>query len=169
MIIYKKNSGCMGCIQPFALVATLWGGAALASEPADFPNHPIRLVVPNAPGGGTDTTARFLSQKLREAWNQPLVVVNQPGGNSAVGTEAVAKATADGYTLLLTTSIFVTIPLFQSVQSDPIKDFTAIAPINRAYTVIAAYPGIQASKVKELVALAKSNPDALNYATANAG
>src|SRR5689334_559127 len=133
MVFHKKNTGRLGFVPLCALLAGMWVGGVLAAEPArDFPSRPIRLVVPNAPGGGTDTSARFLSQQLHDAWNQPLVVVNQPGGNSAVGTEAVARAPADGYTLLLTTSIFVTIPLFQSVPYDPIKDFTAIAPINRA-------------------------------------
>lgn len=133
----------------------------------DYPARPIRFVVPYLPGGGTDLTARTVAQKLTEAWGYTVVVDNRGGGTGAVGSGLVARAPADGYTLLLATSSTHAIApnLQTNLPYDPVKDF---APISLAVTsaeVLAVHPSVSANSVKELVALAKAQPGVLNYAS----
>lgn len=158
-------------------LARLVSGLCLAALPtmvmsADlqaFPTKPIRFVLPYAPGGATSVSARILSQKLVESWGQQVLVINQPGGNTTIGADAVARAAPDGYTIMLVTSTHIIAPLLQPVRYDPIRDFTPIAPMNKVETIVAAYPGLPVSNLKDLIALAKSKPGRLNYATSSTG
>lgn len=153
-----------------ALVPLLVAGPlpAAAAEAA-YPSKPIRFVLPYAPGGATSVSARIVSQKLTEAWGQQVLVINQPGGNTTIGAEAVARSPADGYTIMMVTSTHIIAPLLHSVRYDPIRDFTPLAPMNKIETVVAAFPGLPVSNLKDLVALAKSKPGQLNYAISSVG
>lgn len=137
----------------------------------DYPTKPIRLVVPFAPGGGTDLIARTMAQQLTEAWGQRVVVDHRPGGTGAVGSVTVAKAPPDGYTLLIVTSSTHAIgPSVQrDVPYDPVKDFAPVALIASAPEILAAHPSVPANSITELVALAKAKPGGLNYASPGTG
>ncbi|HYF20563.1 MAG TPA: tripartite tricarboxylate transporter substrate binding protein [Ramlibacter sp.] len=143
---------------------------ALASAQAGpWPNRPIRIVVPFPPGGSVDPLARTVGQKLGEALGQQVVVDNRPGGNTVIGTDFVAKAPADGYTLLLTASSHVTQPQLLQAPFDPIKDFTPVATLSTSDMIIVAHPSVPANNVRDLIALAKQQPGKLNYSSAGNG
>ena len=153
-----------------------WGAAALAASPqvfaqGKFPQRPITLVVPTAPGGSTDFTARLIAEPLAKALGQPVVVDNKPGASGNIGNQFVARAKPDGYTLLLSYSGYhVGNPhLFKQAGWDPIKDFAPVAMMTRAPQVIAARPNLPANNLKELIAYAKANPGKLNYASSGNG
>jgi tripartite-type tricarboxylate transporter receptor subunit TctC len=143
----------------------------MQAQEQNYPSKTIRIVVSSAPGGVTDTLARTLGQRLSTAWGQHVVVENKPGANNQIGTEHVAKSPADGYTLLLTPEVtFVVNPhLYARLSYDADKDFapiTGLASVNHALVV---HPSLQVQSVAELIALAKSKPGELNYATLGIG
>ncbi|MGH8806175.1 MAG: Bug family tripartite tricarboxylate transporter substrate binding protein [Polaromonas sp.] len=153
-----------------------WGGAALVAGPAvlaqgKFPQRPITLVVPTAPGGSTDFTARLVSDQLSRALGQPVIVDNKPGASGNIGNQLVARAKPDGYTLLVSYSGYhVGNPhLFKQAGWDPIKDFAPVAMMTRAPQVIAVSPKLPANNLRELIAYAKANPGKLNYASSGNG
>jgi tripartite-type tricarboxylate transporter receptor subunit TctC len=153
-----------------------FGSAALVAGPrvfaqGKFPQRPITLVVPTAPGGSTDFTARLISEPLSRALGQPVIVDNKPGASGNIGNQFVARAKADGYTLLVSYSGYhVGNPhLFKKAGWDPIKDFAPVAMMTRAPQVIAARPTLPANDLKELIAYAKANPGKLNYASSGNG
>jgi tripartite-type tricarboxylate transporter receptor subunit TctC len=158
------------------------GGAALAAgspgllaqtagSSGRYPQRPITLIVPTAPGGTTDFTARLIAEPLSRALGQPVVVDNKPGASGNIGNQAVARAKPDGYTLLVSYSGYhVGNPhLFKQAGWDPIKDFAPVAMLTRAPQVIALSPKIPANSVAELVKFAKANPGKLNYASSGIG
>lgn len=134
-----------------------------------FPTKPIRLIAPYPPGGGTDLVARVVGQKLAENLGQAVIVDNRPGGNTMIGSDVVAKAQPDGYTLELAASTHVLVPLFFKAPYDAIKDFAAVGSIARSEYVLLVNPAVPANNLKELIAYAKSRPGQLNYATPAAG
>jgi tripartite-type tricarboxylate transporter receptor subunit TctC len=136
-----------------------------------FPDRPVTIVVPSAPGGTTDFTARLIAEPLSRALGQPIVVDNRAGASGNIGNQLVAKAKPDGYTLLLAYSGYqVGNPhLFKKAGWDPIKDFTPVAMLTRAPQVVAARPNLLVNNLRELVAYAKANPDKLNYASSGNG
>ncbi|CAM4422582.1 ABC transporter substrate-binding protein [Bordetella tumbae] len=147
---------------------------AIAASPAialaDYPDRPVTLLVPAAPGGTTDLAARLIAQPLGEALGQSVVVENKPGASGSIASQAVAKAAPDGYTLLLQYSGYNAIsPHVQPTDWDPIKDFAPIANILSAPQVIVIRPSLPINSLKELVAYAKANPDKLNYASSGNG
>ena len=146
-------------------------GLSMAWSQAKFPDRPITLVVPSAPGGTTDFTARLIAEPLSRALGQPVVVDNKAGASGNIGNLAVAKAKADGYTLLLAYSGYqVGNPhLFKKAGWDPIKDFAPVAMLTRAPQVLAARANLPANNLRELIAYAKANPDKLNYASSGNG
>jgi len=153
-----------------------WGSAALVASPTvfaqgKFPQRPITLVVPTAPGGSTDFTARLVSDQLSRALGQPVIVDNKPGASGNIGNQLVARAKPDGYTLLVSYSGYhVGNPhLFKQAGWDPIRDFAPVAMMTRAPQVVAARPGLPANNLKELIAYAKANPGKLNYASSGNG
>ena len=152
-----------------AAVALLAGAGSAAAQQT-YPGKPIRLVVPYPPGGSTDPVARMVAQRLTERWGQPVIVDNRPGGNTVIGTDAVAKAPPDGYTMLFVTGAFVIIPgLIPSLPYDTLKDLDAVATLARLRYVLVLHPSLPAISLQQFIALAKSRPGQLNYASAGAG
>ncbi len=135
-----------------------------------FPAKPVRLVVPNAPGGAADLTARAVGQKLGDALGQPVVIDNKPGAGGVVAGETVAKAVPDGHTLLLISSgTAVSAALFKSLPFDTVKDFMPVAPLATFDLVIVVPEGSRFKTLGELVAHARANPGKLNIGTPNIG
>ena len=137
----------------------------------NYPDRPIKVVVPYKPGGGTDTVARAISQKLAEKWGQPVVIENKPGAGTTLGTDFVAKAPADGYTLLFSDSAsFVINPhIYKTLPFDPLKDLDPIALAVRLAPVLATATNAPGKTVPELVSYAKDNPGKLTYASPGVG
>ena len=153
---------------PSALILLLWPFTVLCQTP--YPTKPIRLITPFAPGGSTTAVGRVLGQKLTESWGHNVIVDNRPGGNMIIGTDALAKATPDGYTILLTTNAHIINPsLFSKLPYDPIKDFAPVGNIYSSEFVLVINPALPANNLPELIALAKARPGQLNYATTGAG
>ena len=142
-------------------------GPAIAQS---YPNSNVKLIVPVPAGGVTDTMARIVAQRLGEMWGQSVIVDNRPGGNYGVGALAVARSPADGYTLLVAPdSTFTANPaLLSKLNYDP-RDFTPIIVLCRASPVLVVNPSVQVSNVKDLIALAKSQPGKLNYGSYGVG
>lgn len=144
---------------------------AQAENAADYPSRPVRLIVPFAPGGGTDIVARTIAQKLGETFKQPVVVENRAGGNGTIGANAVAHAPPDGYTLtMITASHSVNVTLQGTKHPyDLIKDFAPISQVTTQPYVLVVNPKLPARSVRELVALAKASPGKLTYGSSGVG
>ena len=153
-----------GALIACALVAT----TGYAQGEQAYPGRPIRMIVPYAPGGTTDIVARLIGPKLTESLGQPVVVDNRPGGNTIIGTSALAKAQPDGYTIMIMVIAHVIVPNLIATPYDPIKDFAPIAAISASEQVLVVHPSVAAS-LKELIALAKEKPGQLNYGSAGSG
>ena len=155
------------------LLSFLLAGTPVAAhaQAAAYPTKPVRLIVAFPPGGSTDIIARLVGQKLSERVGQQIVVDNRGGAGGTIGTEIAARATADGYTLTMgTTSTHVIAPaIFPNVKYDPVKDFTPITLVASTPYLLVVHPGVKARTLKEFVALAKSQPGKLNYASAGSG
>jgi tripartite-type tricarboxylate transporter receptor subunit TctC len=150
-----------------ALALTLAAGAAAAQT---YPTKAVRLVVPFLAGGSTDIVGRTVAQKLSEMWGQQAFVDNRPGGGTTIGTDMVAKAAPDGYTLLVTPAPFTINPsLLTKLPYDALTDFAPITLINTTPLVMVVNPGVPAKNVKELIALAKSKPGKLNFGSSGTG
>jgi tripartite-type tricarboxylate transporter receptor subunit TctC len=147
------------------------GPLSAASAPTGaYPDRPVRIVVPFAPGAGTDAMARLIAQKLGETLNATFVVDNRAGASGAIGTQFVAQSPADGYTLLLVASPFTTVAAsLPSAGYDPLRQFAPVGMIASGPLVWAANTKLPANTMKELVTLAKQKPGALNYGSAGAG
>ena len=153
----------------FAL-ALVFAALTSPAHAQNFPAKAVRLVVPFAPGGSTDIVARVLAQKLNEMWGQTVIVDNRAGGSTVIGTDVVAKAAPDGHTLLVTPAPFTIVPsLAAKLPYDPHKDFEPVTLINTTPLVVVVHPGVPATSIKELVALAKSRPGALNFGSSGSG
>jgi len=149
------------------LIVALVNGAAFAQ---DYPNRPVKLLVPFAAGGPADVYARFLAQRLQEALGQPFVVENRPGGGAVLGTDIVAKSAPDGYTLLVMSNTHtVNESLLPNRPYQLLRDFTPVAPINSSDLVLVVHPAVQAGTLAEFIALAKAQPGKLNYASSGPG
>jgi tripartite-type tricarboxylate transporter receptor subunit TctC len=157
----------------FAAVAlSTLGSTAIAQGPATgFPNKPVRIVVAFTAGGPTDVVARLIGQKLTETWGQQVLVENRPGAAGVIGSEFVAKSPADGYTLLMATAGNLTVNqhLYPKMRFDPIKDFTPIMQTAAVDFVLVTQAATPYKSVKELVAAAKANPDAITTSTSGNG
>ena len=133
---------------------------------AAYPQRPIRLVIPQSPGGASDTVGRLVAQKLTQQLGQQLVADNRPGATGNIGAELVAHATADGYTLLLTAPNLVTsTSLYARVGFDPIKDFAPVTRLARSPNVWLVHPTFPAHNLKELIQVAKSKPKAVSFSS----
>lgn len=161
-----------------SLMAAAAAGALLApflnarAEGAKaYPSKPIRLVVPFTPGGSTDILGRTIGLQLTQAWNQPVVIDNVPGAGGSIGADKVAKAPADGYTLLMghIGTLAVTPSLYAKLPYDPLKAFAAVAWVARVPNVLVVHPSVPAKTVQELVAYAKANPNKINYGSGGNG
>jgi len=160
-------------LSSIALAALLLAtGSALAqSAAAPYPSRPIKLIVPFAAGGFTDVVARILGLKLSAAMGQPVVVENKPGAGSVIGTDFVAKAPPDGYTLVMVSTTHVISPwIYKSMPYDPVKSFTVVSKLVDSAYVLLVNPKVPAQNVKELVALARSAPpESIHYASSGNG
>ncbi len=144
--------------------------AAGAAQAQGYPNRPVRIVVPFAAGGPADNYARFIAQRLGEEFKQSFVVENRPGAGSIIGTDVVAKSPADGYTLLMMSNTHtVNESLIPNKPYGLLKDFVGIAPVNYSALLLVTHPSVPVKNVAELIALAKSRPGKLNYASSGNG
>jgi tripartite-type tricarboxylate transporter receptor subunit TctC len=147
-------------------LAVLPGGLAMAM----YPERAVRIIVPFAPGGGTDVVARTLAQEMAKDLGVPVIIENKPGAGTIIGTQAVAASTADGYTLLMGTfSHAVNSSLSAKLPYDPHKDFAAVALIARSFNVVVVNPKSPFHTIADLIAAAKANPDKLSYGTFGVG
>jgi tripartite-type tricarboxylate transporter receptor subunit TctC len=157
------------------VLASLLAAGALTSAVApafaqqDFPARPIRFIVPFPPGGSTDPMARFAAIRLSERFGTSVVVDNRPGGHTIIGTDAVAKATPDGYTILLASSSLINTPSLLKLPYDVKKDFTGVGTIATSRFVLVVPPTSPAKTLTELIDIAKAKPGQLNYASSGIG
>src|SRR4051812_112272 len=157
------------CCMAFVLLCIVCGGDEFASA-QDYPSKPIRIIVPYPPGGFNDTLARTLGHRLTEKWGQPVIVDNRPGAGGTIGTNIAAKASPDGYTLLIASFAFAVNPaLYTSLPYDPDRDFAPIVLAATTPNLLVVNPQLPVQSVKDLVAFAKANPGKLNYASAGNG
>ena len=168
----KSASDTLGrTFRRYAALAALMIAAAAGAQ--EYPNQPIRIVVPFPPGGLVDTVARLISSKLADALGQrglPVVVDNRSGAGGSLGTEMVAKSAPDGYTLLMVVDTHAVNPhIYKTLRYNIFTDLAPISLVVKIPLVIVAHPSLPADSIKELVALAKSKPGALSYASAGAG
>ena len=151
-----------------ALLALSFIALTAAAQP--YPNRPVKVIIPFPPGGTLDTVGRMLAQKLSEQMGQPFVVENRAGGNGTIGADAVAKASADGYTLLFNASTFVTAPMtMKSVPYGVVKDFAPIALVAKAPLSVAINKNLPITDVKSLLTYAKANPGKMSFAVGSIG
>ncbi|MPZ31482.1 MAG: tripartite tricarboxylate transporter substrate binding protein [Rhodospirillales bacterium] len=150
-------------------LAALWPARRLLA--ADYPSRPIRLIVPYAPGGGADAVARILARHVGDSMGQSVVIENKGGAGSIIGTDLVAKAEADGYTLLLGQSgpISINPAVYKSLPYDPVKDFVPITMTNSYPYVLVVNAKLPANSLQEFMALGKSKPSSMNYGTTGVG
>ena len=151
----------------FLLLVSIGIQPALAQS---FPTKPVKIVVPSAPGGGTDIIARMVAQNFSKAFGQSFYVENKAGAGNLIGIEYVAKSAADGYTLLFVPSTLVLNPiLYKTVNYDPIKDFSPISMVATTPNILVVNSGVKASNLKDFIKLAKDAPGKLNYSSAGVG
>jgi tripartite-type tricarboxylate transporter receptor subunit TctC len=154
--------------------SVLTGSMLVLSAPAvwaqGYPNKPVKLIVPFAPGGFTDVVARILGQKLSATMGQQFIVENKPGAGSIIGTDFVAKAAPDGYTLVMVSTTHVISPwIYKTMPYDPIKSFTVVSKLVDSPYVLLVNPKVPSKDVKEFIALAKAAPDTIHYASSGNG
>jgi tripartite-type tricarboxylate transporter receptor subunit TctC len=158
-------------MKPFFVAAL--GAASLlpaALQAQSYPVRPVRLVVPFAAGGPVDTVARLLTPRLAEAWGHQVVIDNRPGANSMIGSETVARAAPDGYTLLIVSAGFaINVTLQPKLPYDPLRDFTPITTVAYGPSALVTHPSLPARNLRELIALAKARPGALTYGSSGVG
>ena len=152
------------------IAAVAAAATAGAFAQSDYPNRPVKIIVPFAAGGPADNYARFIAQRLGDALKQPFVVEDKPGAGSVIGTDAVAKAPADGYTLLMMSNTHTVNETL--VTNKPFKlmtDFVGVAPVNSSDLMLVVNPSVPVKTLPELIALAKSKPGKMNYASSGTG
>src|SRR6185503_13792411 len=154
------------------LATAAFCAAALAPLAAaqTYPVKPVRVIVPYAAGGNTDFTARAIAERITPVFKQQVIVDNRPGGATNIGTEAVAKAAPDGYTLLMGgASNAINMSLFTKLPYDTLRDFEPVILCVQGANVLAIHPSVPARNLKELIALAKARPGTLNFASSGLG
>ena len=151
-------------------VTTAFCAIAASAFALGYPERPVRLIVSYPPGGGTDVTARQITPGLSDRLGKQIVIDNRSGAGSTLGTNLVAKATPDGYTLLMSDTTFGIVPgLYPKVPYDAIRDFVTVTQITSVPGALVVHPSVPASSVKELVALARAKPNALNFGSGGVG
>ena len=152
------------------LAGAMAGSVSVASAQERYPTRPVRMIVPLAAGGSTDIVARLVAQKLTDALGQTVLVDNRPGGGTTLGTNIVAKAQPDGYTLLFTSvSLATNAVLYPKLPFDTVKDFAPIGTVGQSFYVLIVQPSLGVNSVQELIAVAKAKPKQLQYASAGQG
>jgi len=168
MVRFHSNLAWLSGLS-FRVLAVLLSASGVHAQSQNYPNKPITIILPYAPGGATSSLGYLIREKLTEGWGQPVIMQHRPGGSATIGAAIAAKAPADGYTYLIATATHVVSPLLMKVPYDPIKDFSAVSPVSVIETILVAHPSLPAKNLKELVAFAKARPGQLNYATASFG
>lgn len=160
----------LGTALAAATGAVMPAGQSLAQAPA-FPSRTVKIVVPYAPGGGLDAMARVLAERLQRTWGQPVVVENKTGASTIIGAQAVTRAAPDGHTLLLTSEATITSNpfLFDKLPYDPMRELAPISQLIGLPQMVVAHPSVPAQNLVELVAVAKSKPNAISYASYGSG
>ena len=153
------------------IAGVLMALAAVAAAQQTYPNKPIRFIVPYAAGGSVDPLVRLFTPKLTDSLGQPVVVDIRPGGNTIIGTEALAKSAPDGHTILamVITNHAINALLISNLPYDPIKDFAPVATISKTDYVMVLHPSVPANHLQAFIALAKSRPGQLNYGSVGSG
>jgi tripartite-type tricarboxylate transporter receptor subunit TctC len=150
------------------LVALVMSGSAQAQQ--DYPNRPVRMIVPFPPGGGVDNMARILANKMTEVVKQPVLVEHKPGAGGNVGTDFVAKSAPDGYTILLNVNGMAISPaLYSKLPFDPVKDLIGVTQVAATQFLLTGSPKLEAKTVQELIAVARAKPGSLNYGSSGVG
>lgn len=152
-----------------AAVASVLSLASTASAQQPYPIKPVRLILPYAPGGSTSVTGRLLGHKLTESWGQQVIVDNRPGGNTIIGSEALVRSPPDGYTVMMVTSTHTINPSILKTPYDAVKDFAPVTTITRAPFGLVVHPALPVKTLKEFIALAKSRPGQIDYASSGTG
>ena len=152
-----------------AVALALAAGHASAQKKDAYPTKPIRMIVPFAPGGGTDIVARAMAQKLTESLGQSVVVDNRAGGGGTIGAETAVRSLPDGYTLAMVSGSYAANAALFKLPYDPVNDVTPISLIGETGFLVSLHPSVSAKTIKELVALAKAKPGGLNYASTGTG
>lgn len=151
-------------------LATLSAFAAVPATAQSYPTKPVRIIVGFTPGGGVDINARLLAPKLAEYLGQQFIVDNRPGAGTNIANELVAKSPPDGYTILINTAaVAINMSLYKKVNFDTLRDFAAISVFSQSPNILVIHPSVPVKSVKELVALAKAKPGALNFSSAGSG
>jgi tripartite-type tricarboxylate transporter receptor subunit TctC len=151
------------------LSAVLLAALSLAVQAQPYPSKPVRIIVPFAPGGGSDFIARFMAQRLTETLGSQVIVENKPGAGGVLGIEAGVKSPADGYTFTLIASSYTVNPSIYKLNFDPIADVTPVIQMSQGPLLVVANPALPVKTIKELIALAKSKPGAVNFASSGQG
>lgn len=153
-----------------AVAGSVFAQATSTSSGQAYPTRPIRLIVPFAPGGGTDITARAVALKLSESWGQTVVVDNRAGANGTIGVDLAAKSTPDGYTItMISSSHAVNVGLYTRLPYDLLKDLTPVTQATSQPYVMVIHPSVPATTVKEFIAYARSKPGGVNYGSSGTG
>lgn len=151
-------------------IVLLCGLNLTASANDNWPSHPVKFLVPFSPGGATDAITRLLAQRMALVWKQPVIVDNRPGAGTVLGTDAVAKSPADGYTFgVVVTAHTINPSLRSKLPYDTLKDFAGVTQIGLQHMVIAANPKFPADNLAQLIELAKKNPGTISYASSGSG
>ncbi len=150
--------------------AAMFGGIMDARAQSEFPNRPVRLVNPFAPGGAVDLVGRAVAAGVAESWGQQVIVDNRPGAGTQIGTEIVVRAAPDGYTMLCNSSAIAIMPsMYRNMRFDTVRDVYPIVQIANSIPMLAVHPGFAAKSVKELIALAKAQPGVITVAASGIG
>jgi tripartite-type tricarboxylate transporter receptor subunit TctC len=164
MALFNRKSGV--CL---ALAAALSAAAAAQAQVATYPSKPVRMIIALAPGGGVDTTGRFIGQRLNQMWGQNFVSDNRPGAGGTLAAELVARSAPDGYTVLMTSSGYTITPSLMKTAYDPIKDLLPVTMAAISPGVLVVHPSVPVKNVKELIAFAKARPGQLFYSSSGQG
>ena len=169
MLLYISMNAVRRALRMMAvtLLASLACASALAQQ--GYPTKPVRLIVPFAPGGGTDIVARLLAQKLSEAFGQNVIVDNRAGGGGTMGVETTVRATPDGYTTIIMSGSYATNAAMYKLPYDPVNDIVPMGMVGDTGFFVALHPSVPIKSVPELIAYAKAKPGALNYGSSGNG
>lgn len=144
--------------------------SVMAQQSANYPTRPVRYIIPFPPGGSTDPMGRMIATRLTERWGHSVVVDNRPGGNTVIGTEYLAKATPDGYTIgWAGASMFSTPSLIPNLPYDVLRDFLGVSTISKARNILVVHPSVPANNLQEFIAMVKAKPGEFNFASSGVG
>ena len=160
---------CFTALARILTAGVLIGFAGCAAAQQGYPNKPIRLITPFAPGGGTSIIATLIGQKLTEDWGQQVLIDHRPGGNTIIGSEALVRSAPDGYTIMLQAGGHAVHLSLQTLPYDTVKDFAPIATVTSSAYILVLHPSVPANNLQEVIALAKFKPGKLNFASAGSG